>query len=98
MPAILFAEGANGRRARVAGTGIEVWEIVSTYRSVGKNVARLKKAYHWLTAEQLGAAIAYSVANPEEIDQFIEQNERRTEKGLKERYPFTSSRFLSRKY
>jgi uncharacterized protein (DUF433 family) len=76
----------------VAGTGIEVWEIVSTYRSVGKSLERLKKAYYWLTAEQLRAALAYSEAYPEEIDQLIDQNERWTEKGLKERYPFTSSR------
>jgi uncharacterized protein (DUF433 family) len=91
-PGILFAEGTTGRRARVAGTGIEVWEIVSTYRNVGKSAERLKKAYHWLTPEQLRGAIAYSETYPEEIDLLIEQNERWTEKKLKERYPFMSSR------
>ena len=91
-PGILFAEGTAGRRARVAGTGIEVWEIVSTYRNVGKSSERIRKAYHWLTAEQLRAAIAYSETYPEEIDQLIEQNERWTEKKLKERHPFMSSR------
>jgi uncharacterized protein (DUF433 family) len=91
-PGILFAEGTMGRRARVAGTGIEVWEVISTYRSVGQNVERLKKAYHWLSAEQLRAAIGYYMTYPEEIDQLINQNEGWTEKSLKERYPFMSSR------
>jgi uncharacterized protein (DUF433 family) len=91
-PGILFAEGSTGRRARVAGTGIEVWEIISTYRSVGQNVERLKRAYHWLSAEQLRAATGYYMTYPEEIDQLIDQNEGWTEKSLKERYPFMSSR------
>ncbi len=91
-PGILFAEGTTGRRARVAGTGIEVWEIISTYRSVGQNVEKLKKAYHWLSAEQIRAAIGYYMTYPEEIDQLIDENEGWTEKSLKERYPFMSSR------
>src|SRR3972149_6577068 len=44
-PGITFAEGTSGRRARGSGTGVEVWEIVSTYRSVGKDFDRLKKAF-----------------------------------------------------
>jgi hypothetical protein len=31
-PGIIFAEGTSGRRARVAGTGIEVWEVIATYK------------------------------------------------------------------
>ena len=27
-PGIIFAEGVSGRRAKVGGTGIEVWEII----------------------------------------------------------------------
>ena len=91
-PGILFAEGTTGRKARVAGTGIEVWEIIATYRSVGQSAERLRKAYHWLSAEQLRVAIGYYMTYPEEIDQLIDQNEGWTEKRLKERYPFMSSR------
>src|SRR5690349_4071674 len=29
-PGILFVEGPSGRRARIAGTGVEVWEVVAT--------------------------------------------------------------------
>ena len=56
-PGILFSQGTSGRRARVAGTGIEVWEIIATYKSLMQDLKRLKKAYHWLSQEQLRAAL-----------------------------------------
>jgi uncharacterized protein (DUF433 family) len=87
-PGIVFAEGVSGRRARVAGTGIEVWEIISTYRSVGKSLTRLKKAYHWLSMEQLRATLGYYSVYPEEIDRQIDQNENWTESKIKGRHPF----------
>ena len=91
-PGIIFGEGVSGRRAKVAGTGIEVWEIISTYRSAGKDVKRLKKAYHWLSQEQLKSALGYYSAYPVEIDQLIERNESWTEKKIQERHPLMSSR------
>jgi len=91
-PGILFAEGTTGRRARVAGTGIEVWEIIAAYKSVGKDLKRLKKAYHWLSQEQVKAALSYYSAYPEEIDRLIERNESWTKKKIQERHPFMGSR------
>jgi len=87
-PGITFAQGTSGRRARVAGTGIEVWEIASTYRSVGKDFDRLKKAYHWLSPEIVRAALGYYSLYPKEIDRLIEQNESWTEEKMRKRYPF----------
>jgi uncharacterized protein (DUF433 family) len=87
-PGILFAEGTSGRRARVAGTGIEVWEVIATYRSVKKDLKRLQKAFHWLSREQLKAALGYYMAYPQEIDQLIEKNERWNEGRVRDRYPF----------
>jgi len=91
-PGIIFAEGVSGRRAKVGGTGIEVWEIISTYKSVGKDFKRLRKAYHWLSTEQIKATLSYYFIYPQEIDQLIEQNESWTKKRIRERYPFMSSR------
>jgi hypothetical protein len=62
------------------------------YRSVGKNVKRVKKAYHWLSQEQLKAAIAYYSVYPEEIDRLVERNKSWTRKKIQERYPFMASR------
>jgi uncharacterized protein (DUF433 family) len=92
-PGVVFTEGARGRRARVAGTGIEVWEIIAAYQSVGKNLNRLKRAYHWLSASQLQAALGYYKAYPEEIDRLIAANENQTPERVHERHPvLTSSR------
>jgi uncharacterized protein (DUF433 family) len=90
-PGIIFAEGTSGRRARVAGTGIEVWELIAAYKSVKEDFKRLKKAYHWLSREQLKAALGYYAIYPKEIDRLIEQNERWNEERLRQRYPFMRS-------
>lgn len=67
VPGILFADGATGRRARVGGTGIEVFEVIDRYELVGQDQAQLKKIFHWLSKHQLTAAIKYYEAYPEEI-------------------------------
>jgi uncharacterized protein (DUF433 family) len=90
-PGILFAEGTSGRRARVAGTGIEVWEVIATYKSVKKDLRRLQKSYDWLSREQLRAALGYYTAYPQEIDKLVEQSERWNERRVRDRYPFTRS-------
>src|SRR4030042_825158 len=90
-PGIIVAEGTSGRRARVAGTGIEVWEVIAAYKSIKEDFKRLKKAYHWLSGEQLKAALGYYAIYPKEIDRLIEQNEQWDEERLRERYPFMRS-------
>jgi uncharacterized protein (DUF433 family) len=87
-PGIVFTEGTAGRRARIAGTGIEVWEVIATYTGVGEDFSRLQKAYHWLTEQQLRAAIGYYKAYKDEIDNLIKQNEELNKKSTSEKYPF----------
>src|SRR5207249_4253416 len=55
-PGIAFTAGPSGRRATVAGTGLDVWEIVATYLSLGRDERRLREAYHWLMEPQVRAA------------------------------------------
>lgn len=86
-PGIVFTEGVKGRRARVAGTGIEVWEVIAAYLSVGKNETRLRRAYHWLTDQQLRSALGYYRAYPEEIDGLISANEHWTPKQVHKSHP-----------
>jgi uncharacterized protein (DUF433 family) len=90
-PGILFVDGVKGRRARIAGTGLEVWEVIATFRNLEKNLKRLQKTYHWLTSEQIRSALAYYSAYPEEIDKQIRKNEEANEEKIKERYPFLVS-------
>ena len=89
-PGIIFAEGVTGRRARVAGSGLEVWEVISAFMGVNRDFKRLKKAYHWLTEQQLRAAIGYYEAYRDEIELQIKRNESWSKEVLIKRYPFLS--------
>jgi uncharacterized protein (DUF433 family) len=71
MPGIVFAEGPAGRRARVAGSGIEVFEIIATYRSVESDWELLRRSYEWLSEDQLRAALDFYAAYPEQIDEWL---------------------------
>lgn len=88
-PGVVFTDGATGRRARLAGTGIEVWEVIATYQSVNQSWKRLKAAYHWLDEAKLRAALTYYECYPEEIEERIQQNESWTPERLKQSHPFT---------
>jgi uncharacterized protein (DUF433 family) len=85
-PGIIFSQGITGRRARVAGTGVEVWEVVYEYQIVGKDVEALKKALPHLTERQLIAALNYYRAYPEEINELIQSNEAITSKTVEGRF------------
>jgi uncharacterized protein (DUF433 family) len=74
-PGITFAEGVTGRRARIAGTGVEVWEVIYEYQITGKDIAALKKALPHLPERQLITALNYYRAYPEEINVLIKSNE-----------------------
>ena len=89
-PGIVFADGVSGRRARIAGTGLEVWEVITTYRSVNQDFSRCQKVYHWLTEQQLRAALGYYTAYGEEIGELIERNESWSREAVAKRFPFLS--------
>lgn len=87
-PGIVFAEGVSGRRAKIAGTGLDVWEIVVTYKSVEQDLKRLEKAYHWLTQQQLKSALGYYRLYRQEIEDLIARNKSWTSKRLFDHYPY----------
>ena len=90
-PGVVFVEGVTGRRARIAGTGIEIWEVIANYISLGKNFNRLKKTYDWISPEQLRAALGYYATFPEEIDHLINQNADWNPDKIKERHPLLTA-------
>ena len=89
-PGIVFTEGTTGRRARIAGTGIEVWEVIATYKGIIKDFKRLCHAYHWLTEQQLRAALGYYALYSEEINNLIRKNEEVTVENFRKRHPVFS--------
>jgi len=92
IPGIGFADGPTGRRARIAGTGLDVFEIVQVYRQEQQDWEHLRSTYHWLSEQQLRAALAYAEAYPEEIDDRLRDEERWTPEEIWKRYPFTRPR------
>lgn len=77
-PLVRFVDGPAGRRARLAGTGKDVWEVIATVRD---NDNALKEAAEYLSIP-LGlvqAAVTYYGAYTDEIDELIADNERAAE-------------------
>ena len=88
IPGIAFADGPAGRRAVVGGSGLDVWEVVATWKAVDKNHDRLRQSYHWLTEVQLRAALAYYEVYPEEIDARLEREAQWTPERVRREFPF----------
>jgi len=86
-PGIIFVDGPSGRRAHLAGTGLDVWEVIALYHSLNQNDTRLQKAYHWLKPIQLRAALSYYRAYPQEIDERIAVNQQWTHEKLAHDFP-----------
>jgi uncharacterized protein (DUF433 family) len=76
-PLIRFAEGPAGRRARLLGTGKDVWEVVATVRDNGGDPGEAAR-YLELPLGLVQAAVSYYGAYPDEIDEWIDLNEQET--------------------
>ena len=68
VPGVIFADGPAGRRARIAGTGIEVFEVAQVYRDTDGDFESVVRCFDWLTGEQIVAAVDYYRAYPDEIN------------------------------
>jgi uncharacterized protein (DUF433 family) len=75
VPGIVLAEGPAGPRARIAGTGIEVFEVIGPYLSMDRDAKRLRKRFHWLSPEQLRAALTYYERYRDEIDERLQRED-----------------------
>ena len=93
VPGIHFVEGVAGsRRAAVVGTGLEVWEIVRTYKEVGEDYGELRNSYPWLSEPQLRAALSYYELYPDEIEARLELEESWTPERVRREMPFAVPR------
>jgi uncharacterized protein (DUF433 family) len=72
-----FVEGPADRRARLAGTGKDVWEVIVTVRDNSGDAAETAD-YLEMPLGLVQAAITYYGAYRDEIDQWIEANEQET--------------------
>ncbi len=74
-PGIYFAEEPAGREAKIAGTGLAVWEVIAVFQAVSKDQKALERRFHWLTDAQLKVALLYYHAYPQEIDDLVIDNQ-----------------------
>lgn len=91
-PGIAFADGPSGRRAILAGTGLDVWEIIATWRAAAASDTVLRQSYPWLTEPQLRAALAYYELYPDEIDARLELEAQWTPERVRREFPFLRPR------
>lgn len=74
-PGIYFADEPAGREAKIAGTGLAVWEVIAVYKAVSKDGRALRARFSWLTEAQIKAVLLYYRNHPDEIDALIAENE-----------------------
>jgi len=86
-PGITFMDGATGRRAVIAGTGVDVWEVVYAYEYADRDLARLRQAFNQIPEPQLRAALAYATLYPEEIRRRIAENDAWTPERIAQELP-----------
>jgi uncharacterized protein (DUF433 family) len=89
-PGIGFADGPTVRRAVIAGTGLDVWEVVAVWQECGRDYEELKENFNWLNDSQLRAALSCYTLYPVEIDTRLERERRWTQERIKRELPFSS--------
>ena len=72
-PGIDFIDGPAGRRARVVGTGLGVWEVIEVFRANEGSPAATAD-YLAIPESLIRSALAYYADFPDEIDDWIERN------------------------
>ena len=77
-PLVRFVDGPAGRRARLVGTGKDVWEVIAVVRENDGDV-REASDYLELPFGLAQAAVTYFGAYPDEIDGWIELNRRESD-------------------
>lgn len=73
-PLIRFADGPAGRRARLLGSGKDIWEVIAVVRDNGGEGSEAAR-YLEIPLGLVQAAVAYYGSYTDEIDQQIEANE-----------------------
>ena len=91
-PGVAFVDGATGRRAVLAGTGLEVWEIVATWQDADEDLARTIEAFSWLSELQVRAALGYYLLYPDEIDRRLARERAWTRERLQTALPYAGPR------
>jgi uncharacterized protein (DUF433 family) len=77
---LLIEDCKDASRARVAGTGFDVFEVWYVYQNVAQDFARLRGAFDWLSEDQLRAALEFATAHPRAMAERLASAERSEER------------------
>jgi uncharacterized protein (DUF433 family) len=91
-PGVVFTDGPVGRRATIAGSGLDAWEVIATLKQLDGDLEALRQHYSWLTEFQLRTALSYYEEYPQEVDTRLAREDALTPKRVHERYPFLAPR------
>lgn len=91
-PGIAFVDGAAGRRAIVAGSGVDVWEVVLTWKETGFALSETLAAYPTLSESQVRSALGYYRLYPAEIDERLAREAAWTEERVRRELPYATPR------
>ncbi|MBI3625347.1 MAG: hypothetical protein HY215_04265 [Candidatus Rokubacteria bacterium] len=86
-PGIYFADEPAGREAKVAGTGLGVWEVIRDYLAEGGNAEKVKEALPQVGDAELKASLLYYRKYPQDIDAEIAENAALTPEAVEARFP-----------
>ena len=85
-PGIYFTSEPAGRTAKIAGTGLAVWEVLRDYVR-DQDIEPVRRAFGQLSQAQITAAVMYYGRYLEEIRREVEANAALTPEVLEQRYP-----------
>ena len=85
-PGIYFASEPAGRTAKIAGTGLAVWEVLRDYVQ-DQDIQRVRQAFGQLSRAQITTAVMYCGRYPGEIRREVEANAALTPEVLEQRHP-----------
>jgi uncharacterized protein (DUF433 family) len=92
-PGIVFVDARDGRRAAVAFSGMEVWEIIRFWKARNRNWEVFRSEFEDFTEAQLRAALNYYALYPAEIDARLEREDYWTPERVAAELPFTQRDF-----
>ena len=85
-PGIYFADEPSGRTAKIAGTGLGVWEVMRDFDS-DQNPGRIRKAFPQLSQAQVTAALMYYSRYRDEVQAKVDANAALTPESIERQYP-----------
>ncbi len=85
-PGVYFADEASGRTAKIAGTGLGVWEVLRDF-SRDPDADRIRAVFPQLSRPQIKAALMHYARYRDEVQGKIAANDALTPKTIEKQYP-----------